>query len=227
MFSSRNLTVLYIEHHNDRIQNMISELMREHGLNVLTTNNTTKAHSLFRANTVDLIVINIPMPNEDGLDFIRHLRQLNIMIPVIITADDSDKEVLLKAINLDIAHYLPKPFEPAQLIDAIDMAIKKMFSYSNSTFVNLHNGFDYDLINKSVISPDGVAIQLSKKEYLLLELLLKNKRKIIPYDVIESFIWQDSTMSIDALRTLVRGIRKKTYPAIITNNNGIGYKIDL
>ncbi|WP_294871057.1 helix-turn-helix domain-containing protein, partial [Sulfuricurvum sp. RIFCSPLOWO2_12_FULL_43_24] len=69
--------------------------------------------------------------------------------------------------------------------------------------------------------------QLSKKEYLLIELLLNKKQLIIPYDVIESLVWQDGLMSMDALRTLVRGIRKKSYPNIISNVNGIGYKIDL
>ncbi|MFA5215221.1 winged helix-turn-helix domain-containing protein [Sulfuricurvum sp.] len=75
--------------------------------------------------------------------------------------------------------------------------------------------------------PDGVTHQLSKKEYLLLELLIKNKNKIISYDAIAILVWQDTIMSMDALRTLVRALRKKTYKEIIENNNGLGYKMHL
>ncbi len=56
---------------------------------------------------------------------------------------------------------------------------------------------------------------------------MKNKHKVVPYDVIEILVWQESDMTMDALRTLVRGIRKKTYVDIISNNNGIGYKIEV
>jgi DNA-binding response OmpR family regulator len=91
----------------------------------------------------------------------------------------------------------------------------------------LHDGFSYDPINKTINHPDKTPIQLSKKEYTLLEILLSKKKLIIPYEVIETLVWQDTLMSMDALRTLVRGIRKKTYPHIISNVNGIGYKIDL
>ncbi len=178
-------------------------------------------------NKIDFIIINLPLPHENGLDFIRHLRQLNINIPVIITAPDTDKEILLDAINLDISRYLIKPFSLAQLLDAFRLITKKILNSHGSTLVDLHYGFNYDAVNKSVNSPDGRVVDLSKKEYMLLELLLKNNRKIIPYETIEQVVWKHSSMTIDTLRTLVRAIRKKTYPDIITNNNGIGYKINV
>ncbi|MFZ2891377.1 diguanylate cyclase [Sulfuricurvum sp.] len=97
----------------------------------------------------------------------------------------------------------------------------------SSTYTILHYGFSYDPINKTINRPNDTSVQLSKKEYLLLELLLNKKRLIVPYDTIETIVWQETLMSMDALRTLIRGIRKKTYPKIISNVNGIGYKIDL
>ena len=62
---------------------------------------------------------------------------------------------------------------------------------------------------------------------MLIELLLQNKEHITSYEMIETIVWKDDYMSIDSLRTLIRGIRKKTYQDIITNHNSIGYKIDL
>ncbi|MDP3464887.1 MAG: response regulator [Sulfuricurvum sp.] len=225
MFTSQNLTLLCI---NGDVQTREKNtlFMRKNELRVFTANNTIRAYDLYQTHKIDLIIIDIPLPDENGLDFIRHLRQLEIDTPVIITTASTDKEILIDAINLDISRYLIKPFDNTELLDAIQVTAKKLFNVHGSTFLKLHHGFSYDTINKSVNRPDGSIIHLSKKEYLLLELLLENKRKIIPYETIESTIWHSSTMSIDTLRTLVRAIRKKTYPGIIINNNAIGYKID-
>ncbi|MDO9206879.1 MAG: response regulator [Sulfuricurvum sp.] len=226
MFASENLTLLCING-DSLAREKNASFMRKNELRVFTANNTTRAYDLYQTHEIDLIIIDIPLPDENGLDFIRHLRQLEIDTPVIITTESTDKEILIDAINLDISRYLIKPFENKELLDAIQVTAKKLFNVYGSTFLKLHHGFSYDTINKSVNRPDGSVIHFSKKEYLLLELLLENKRKIIPYETIESTIWHGSTMSIDALRTLVRAIRKKTYPNIIINNNAIGYKTDL
>jgi len=226
MFTSQNLTLLYIGGDTQTRENN-SALIRNHGLRVFTANNTNRAYELYQTHKIDLIVIDFPLPDEDGMDFIRHLRQMGIDIPIIITTASPDKEMLIEAINLDISRYLIQPFEEREMIDAISAAAKKVSNAHGATFVTLHHGFSYDRVNKSVNSPEGNVIYLSKKEYRLLELLLENKRKIIPYETIESIIWHNSSMSIDALRTLVRAVRKKTYQDIIINNNSIGYKVDL
>ncbi|MFH0709932.1 MAG: response regulator [Pseudomonadota bacterium] len=226
MFTSQNLTLLYIDADvQTRENNAI--LLRNNGLRVFTANNTSRAYDLNQTHKIDMMIIAFPLADEDGLDFIRHLRQMGIDIPIIISTRSSDKEMLIEAINLDISRYLIPPFDERELLDAISITAKRLSSVHGVTFVKLHHGFSYDLFNKSINRPDGSVISLSKKEYRLLELLLDNKRKIIPYETIESIVWHNSSMSIDALRTLVRAIRKKTYKDIIINNNAIGYKIDL
>ncbi len=226
MFTFQNLTLLYISGDIQTRENN-AVLLRNNGARVFTANNTKRAYELYQTHTIDLIVIDFPLPDEKGLDFIRHLRQMGIDIPIIITTVSADKEMLIEAINLDVSRYLIHPFKDRELIDAISTAAKKLPNEYGSTSVKLHHGFSYDMVNKSLNSPDGNVVYLSKKEYRLLELLLENKKKVIPYETIESIIWHNSTMSIDALRTLVRAVRKKTYSDIIINNNSIGYKVDL
>ena len=226
MFTAQNLTLLYIDTDIQTRENN-AVILRNNGLRVFTTNNTSRAYDLNQTHKIDLMIIAFPLDDEDGLDFIRHLRQMGIDIPIIITTVNPDKDMLIEAINLDVCHYLIQPFEERTLLNAISITAKKLLSVHGVTFIKLHHGFSYDLFNKSINRPDGSVIDLSKKEYNLLELLLDNKRKIIPYETIESIIWHNSSMSIDAVRTLVRAIRKKTYKDIIINNNAIGYKIDL
>lgn len=226
MFKTRNFTLLYIESDTE-VRTKNSHFIRENGLKVLETDNSIKACELFRTQKVDMIMIDLHLSNENGLDFIRCLRQKDVLTPVIITSAYTDHDVLLDAINLNTTRYLKKPLQNHDLIDALQLSVKKLLNCHASTYTLLHNGFSYDPINKTINHPDGSSTQLSKKEYLLLELLLNKKQLIVPYNVIESLVWQEGSMSMDALRTLVRGIRKKSYPIIISNVNGIGYKIDL
>lgn len=226
MFKSNDFTLLYIESdHELREHNTM--FIRKNGLKVLETDNSQKACDLFRTQKVDMILIDLHLTNENGLDFVRCLRAKDVLTPVIITADHTDQNTLLEAINLNTIRFLRKPVQNHDLLDALEFGAKTILNCQASSFTVLDDGFSYDPINKTINHPDGSTQQLSKKEYLLLELLLNKKHLIVPYNLIESFVWHESLMSMDALRTLIRGIRKKSYPHIITNVNGIGYKIDL
>lgn len=225
ILKSNNFTLLYIEsNHETREHN--ANIIRKNGLKVVETDNSIKACELFRTQRIDMIMINLQLSNENGLDFVRCLRLKDVLTPVIITSMLTTQEILMDAINLNTTRYLQKPLQKNELLEALQLGIKKILNCRSSSFTVLDQGFSYDPINKMINNPDGTTVQLSKKEYLLLELLLNKKRLIVPYDVIESIVWQEGPMSMDALRTLVRGIRKKTYPSIISNINGTGYKID-
>ena len=226
MFATQNLAVLYIEKDPD-IRRRGSSLMNENGLKVFESSDTTNGCELFRKNEIDIVMIDLELPEKSGLNFIRCLRGKDVLTPVIITTDHSDKETLFEAINLDITRYLIKPCKKGDLLDALQTAIKKAVNCHPITYTKLHHGFSYDPINKAINNPEGKSSQLTKKEYLFIELLLKNKNHIVPYDVIEMLVWEGNVMTMDALRTLVRGIRKKAYTDIVANHNGIGYKIDV
>ncbi|MDD2369145.1 MAG: response regulator [Sulfuricurvum sp.] len=226
MINSAKLTVLFIENKIE-LREKTTQLMREDGLRVLSSDNTLEGCNLFRKNEVDIIMIDQQLPDNSGINFIRCLRDKEVMTPVIITTKSTDEHILLEAINLDITRYLLRPCAKEEIIDALEAAKKKAVNCHPLTFTRLHNKFSYDPINKTINRPDGSKDQLSKKEYLLLELLIRNKNQIISYDVIAVLVWQDSFMSMDALRTLVHSLRKKTYKDIIENCNGLGYKMTL
>lgn len=226
MLNLENVVVLYVDS-NLKIRKQHTLFMRENGLKVLEAEDIVQAHSLYQKHKVDIIVMDIIFPNENGLELIRHLRNQEFLTPVIITTSVSDQNSLLDAINLNITRYLIKPFLKDELIDVLKFIIKKLLVCHTVNFSNLHEGYYYDALNKAICHFDGAVATLSTKEYRLIELLLSNREKTIPYSVIETTLWQGLDMSMDALRTLVRGIRKKSYPSIISNQNGIGYKITL
>ncbi len=228
MDSFKNLTILYIENeYTCRKKNLL--MMREAGFSVMEADDPIIANELCRKHKIDVILIDLNLHQADWMNFIRFLRLMDDWTPVIITAYDSNIEILLDAINLDTTRFLVKPLQKDELLNALKIAVHKVLPPRPAILVNndLHDGFTYDPINKAILHPDGSAIHFSKKEYLLIDLLVKNKRKIVSFAEIESVVWEDNMVSIDAIRTLVRAIRKKTYPHIISNYSGIGYKIDI
>lgn len=221
----QEITVLYVESDPD-IRKSTAHIIRENGMRILSTDTSMKAYDVFMTHKIDIIIADCKSPHDNGLDFIRHIREKSFLTPVIITTNETDELLLFEAINLDISRCILKPYAMDDLIEALKVATARVLLCHPLSMNDLQNGFTYDPVNKTVIHPDGTIIQLSKKEYLLIELLLHNKGKIIPYSLIESSVWEDKPMSMDALRTLVGGIRKKTYPSIFSNHNGVGYKID-
>lgn len=221
----QEITVLYVESDPDT-RKSTANIIRENGMRVLSTDTSLNAYDIFRTNKVDIIIIDCKSPHDNGLDFVRHLRQKKLFIPVILTTVETDEQLLFEAINLDISRCIIKPYAQEDLMEALKIAAKRVLICHPVSPNDLHDGFIYDPVNKSVIHPDGKTVQFSKKEYLFIELLLHNRGQIIPYTLIEASVWEDKTMSMDALRTLVGGIRKKAYPTLISNHNGTGYKID-
>ncbi|MDD2905679.1 MAG: response regulator [Sulfurimonas sp.] len=222
MFSSQHLSILYIED-DMHFREKNAAFLRENGMRVFTANTTDRGYELFKVHDIAVIVINLPLPNENGLDFIIHLRQLDIHIPIVITTTEADKKILIDAINLDISRHLIKSYKTTELLDTLKRISHKLPSAQTSVLSDLSNGYTYNYDTKSVIQPDGSSVVLTKKEYLFIELLLNSKSKILTYEMLENTLWPQSSMSMDSLRTLVRSIRKKTYPEIIINHNGTGY----
>lgn len=226
MFLLENLTVLYIQNKSQCAIETVP-LMESMGLKVLTTHTYETACDLFGHKHIDIMLIDLTLETEFGVDFLRCLRQKNILTPTILTTNDLHKTPLLDILNLEISSCLLHPYESDQLLHALQKAAMKHERCHPLSFTDLNMGYSYDPLNKEILSNEGETIKLCKKEALLIELLLENHNHITSYEMIETVVWENDFMSIDSLRTLIRGIRKKTYPNIITNHNSIGYKIDL
>ena len=228
MKTLKDLTVIYIDD-NVQYREKNAQMMRELGLNVLEAGTIGETNELFRHHTIDIILIDLDLHQKERMTFIRFLRYKEIVAPIIITADDSDKDILLDAISLDTTRYLIKPLKKDELLNAIKVAIVKTLPPLPTVLINndLGRDFFYDPINKCVLAPDETEIQLTKKEYLLLELFIKHKKQIVGYDEIEREVWGESSMSFEALRALVHSLRHKTYKEIISTHSAIGYKMEV
>ena len=150
MYSSRPLNILYIES-DVQFRKQTAEIMRENGLNVWETDNTIQACNIFSQHTIDIVMTDLQLSNDDGLGFVRCLRGKELLTPVLLTTAITDEKTLLEAIKLDVTHCLVKPFNEIELFGSLHIATKKVLDCHPLSFTKLGEGFSYDPINKIVI----------------------------------------------------------------------------
>lgn len=163
------------------------------------------------------------MPKMNGLEMAEKIRKEDRETPIIIATAHTETDYLLKAVELQLIKYIVKPITSAKLQEALSLSIDYL-TVKNKNILNINQYTLYDRLNKTLVIHDTL-IKLTKNEQLLLDLLAKHHQRTIAYEEIENNIWAYEGMSMDALRSLVRTLRKKLQGDFIDNVSGIGYKL--
>ena len=203
---NKNIKILYVED---------DEIARENGVEYLENffetiyeaSDAIIALQLYEKYKPDIIITDIQMPKLNGLEFVKRIRQKDKKTQIIVITAFCDREYLLKAIELQLVKYLVKPVREKEFEEALLLCIDSL-KEDSSNIVKLDESAYFDLFNKNLVINDEV-IKLRAKEILFLELLIKNKNRYVTYEEIENFVWFDSVMSKDALKTLVKNIKTK------------------
>ena len=220
----KNLKVLYVED---------DEIARENGIEYLQNffeqiyeaSDSIVALQLYEKCQPDIIITDIQMPKLNGLEFVKRIRQKDKKTQIIIITAFCDKDYLLKAIELGLVKYLVKPVKEKEFEEALFSCIDNLEN-CESNIVKLDENTFFDMFNKNLVV-NGEIVKLRVKELAFLELLLKNKNRYVSYREIENFVWDDSVMTKDALKTLVKNIKIKIPKNLILNLTNSGYKIDV
>lgn len=156
-------------------------------------------------------------------ELLKKIRILNKQIHIIAYLDELNQTHLIESLELSQIKFIQNLDCLNTFIDSLKECIKNLDS-KNSNIVNLKNDFIYDEYNKNLFK-DNQIITLTKKGKLFLDFLIKNRTRALSYEEINTEVW-NGFMTQDALRSLIKEIRKKTYKEIIKNVSGIGYRID-
>jgi len=182
-----------------------------------------EALELFKEKPTDIVLSDIQMPGVDGLHFLQKIASLSPnTLRIVMTAFNSP-EYLNRSVEAEVSFYLKKPIDIDELLVAIASNIPSLEEFQELEPIG--EGYFYDY-KKKVVSKEEKLIKLTKKEILLLELLLKNKDAIISIEQIESYVWEEP-VTVDAIRMVLGGLRKKLYSNLIENIKGVGYRINL
>ncbi|QKF72736.1 two-component system response regulator [Aliarcobacter faecis] len=219
-----NIKILYVEDDDIARENAI-EYLENFFTHIYEASNAVSALQIYEKYKPDIIVTDIQMPKIDGLEFVKRVRQKDKKVQVIVITAFCHQEYLLKAIELQLVKYLVKPVNEKDFEQALFLCINAL-EEDISNIVKLDAESYFDTFNRTLVVNNQI-IKLRAKEILFLELLIKNKNRYVSYEEIESYIWFDSVMTKDALKTLVKNIKMKIAKDLILNLTNIGYKIGI
>jgi len=179
-----------------------------------------EAIDIIDENIIDLYLIDINIPNISGLDLLKYIRQTNIHVPIIIITASLEINNLTDAFDKGCNEYLKKPFH----LKDLEIRINRLIN-TNQTSITFSDSFYYCENTKSFIVND-LPINLRKKEYRFLNILIDNIGKIVVTQRIIDYVWENEIKDKYPIRQLLNGIRKKLPLDIIKTEIGVGYKIE-
>ncbi len=213
-------SVLYVED-EDGIRNNIQEILKYLFKETFTAKNMEEAYPKYLAHKPDLIITDIKMSGQTGIDLIKKIRATDSKTRIIITSAFTDLEYMLQATELHLIKYIIKPITEDKLMGALESFIK---SYDDNKIYNLNTNWTFN-VAESIVSNGSEDFLLTKKESIFLKLLI-TKNRIISYEELESSVWdEDSVMTLNAMRLFIKNLRKKLPEKFLTNIQGIGYKL--
>lgn len=180
-------------------------------------------YDLAVSESYDVIVLDLMLPKKDGISIAKDLRHEGIHTPILMLTAKGEIDDKVIGLNSGADDYLVKPFAFEELIARVQALSRRPEQIQNSK-LKISN-LEIDIKNQEVYK-DGVLIQLSKKEFQLLEYLIKNKGKTLSKDDIISHVWSyESNILPNTIEVFVKYLRNKLGEDLIKTIRGFGYVI--
>jgi len=218
----KNLCILYVEDEEDVRRNAV-EYLRRIAKEVLEAGDGKEAIKIWSEEQPDIIITDISMPKLNGLDMARYIRSKDQEVQIIVATAYTDTDYLMQAVELNLVKYLVKPITKEKLLNALSQSVEKIQD-ENKFVVQLSDNCTYSAYHQNIECQDK-EIKLTKNEVLFMDLLAHHISRTLSYQEIEDAIWPYEGMSQDAIRSLVRGIRKKLPDDVVENISGVGYRL--
>lgn len=179
----------------------------------------------------DLILLDIMMPKLDGHGFIKALRNNQRHAPVLMLTAKDSLEDKVKGLDLGADDYLIKPFEFEELLARIRAILRRNSKAISSNVFYLRERIYVDFAKK-VVFKDEVALDLTSKEYEILEYLARNHNQILSKAQIKDHVWPyDNESESNVIEVMIKNLRKKLddqkEDAIIKTKRGLGYYVSI
>lgn len=214
-----------------QITRVLKTTLSSNGYGTRTARDGDEAVQLLKDWTPDLIITDLRMPNMDGLDLCRHVRQ-NSQVPIIVLSVKGEEQIKVQALDAGADDYVTKPFNVNELLARVRAALRRSAAKQEPESEAIDIGdFKIDLHARSVLVKDR-AVHLTPKEFDLLVYLARHPGKVITHRVLLSAIWgANSVEQPEYLRVFVGHLRKKLEPdegtpRYIITEPWVGYRFE-
>ncbi|WP_018108708.1 response regulator transcription factor [Bacteroides propionicifaciens] len=215
---------------NPRISEFMVKGLEESGFSVILAENGNKARSLIAQREWDLVLLDIMLPDIDGIELLQYMRYKKINTPILVVSALGEPDDKVKALDYGADDYLAKPFHFKELIARIN-ALTRRFKSNNQVQENVLTCDNLKLyLDRHIVERDSKEIKLTLQEFKLLQLLMENKNKVLSRVQILDAVWgidyDSNTNVVDVYISYLRNkVDTESENKLIQTVKGRGYLI--
>ena len=211
-----------------RLRSLLQRYLREQGFLVSAAESAEQAENYLCCYVFDLLIVDIMMPKISGTEFLKKLRAKGNNIPVILLTAMGEAADRVNGLEIGADDYVPKPFEPKELVLRINNILKRTTEIKNKETRLMFNGLCYDLSRGELLSSSGDVIHITPVERLLLNLLGKNPGEVHTREELAEIL--GSPESLRTVDVQITRLRKKIEtdtknPRYLQTVRGKGYML--
>jgi two-component system KDP operon response regulator KdpE len=223
-------TILIVDDET-HIRRLIHTALTRAGYATIEAEDAKTALSLLRSERPDVSLLDLGLPDRDGLELVPLFKQQSDTTLIIVSARDQTEEKVT-ALDLGADDYLTKPFDTDELLARVRVALRNRMSRDGGASVVQAGDVRIDLLNR-IITKGDEEVHLTPKEYAVLTQLARFPGRVITHRQIMDHVWpNEHAHHVEYLRVLIRGLRQKLEgdpqrPQMIGNDLGIGYRLHI
>ena len=202
----------------------ISLYLESIGHNIISTKDGNECLDILQKEVFDLLILDINVPNIDGLSILELLHAKKRMVPTIFISALLDIEDISRAFDIGCHDYLKKPFHLKELNIRINKILQSRQVPMNHK--RLSKSYSYNKENQTLYFNNEPKI-LPKRQIDILELLSANRALVCNYDMFRDYVWNDDNIDNATIRAEVNRVKKVLKEDFIKNIRGIGYMINI
>ncbi len=204
--------------------------LERNGYEVYTASRGQEALEIIGQQPVDLVLLDLRLPDINGLQVCKDMRAQGLSLPIIIISVVHDVGSIVQALNVGADDYVHKPFDMSEVLARIKVQLRhssrQQTGAERQSFTADPLSIDFE---QRIVKVNGQEVNLTYTEYELLSLLARNRGRIVTYDILLSEVWgYDEESELQSVHTYINRLRKKIEnPAnrrFIRNEPKIGYR---
>ena len=221
------MRVLVVEDEKDLNSIICSKLVKE-GYNVDACYDGQAALDYIEAENYDGAIMDIMIPNKDGITVLREMRNAGIQVPVLFLTAKTETQDIVRGLDAGASDYMTKPFEFSELMARLRVMLRTQNPVNENVITC--GSLVVDMNNRQAIR-DGKVIDLTVREYAILEYLARNRNVVVTREQIRVNIWNiDDDVNSNVIDVYIRYLRRKIddnyEEKLIHTIRGVGYKLE-
>lgn len=221
------MRVLVVEDEKDLNSIICSKLVKE-GYNVDACYDGQAALDYMEAENYDGAIMDIMIPNKDGITVLREMRNAGIQVPVLFLTAKTETQDIVRGLDAGASDYMTKPFEFPELMARLRVMLRTQNPVNENVITC--GSLVVDMNNRQAIR-DGKVIDLTVREYAILEYLARNRNVVVTREQIRVNIWNiDDDVNSNVIDVYIRYLRRKIddnyEEKLIHTIRGVGYKLE-